>query len=90
MIIALTMSNVGQISSWAPADSLEVSLSIYQMGLLQVQVKDPSETFSRFKISDYDVGVEWSTLKAQTMDDTTVIPNPDYLVTKSTNGVDIT
>ena len=59
------------------------------MGLLQVQVKDPSETFSRFKISDYDIGVEWSQLNAQSMDDGNTITNPDYLITTSSDGVDI-
>ena len=83
------MTNAGQISSWAPADSHEVTLAIYQMGLLQVQVRDPRETFSRFKISVYDVGLEWSQLIAQTMDDGATITNPDYMVTKTSGGVDI-
>ena len=57
--MTLTMTNNPPISSWSPGNNLLLSLNIYQNGLLQVNIANLAETFSRFKISDYNVGVEW-------------------------------
>lgn len=89
MNMTLTMSNAGQITQWAPADSLLVSMNIYQNGILQVKVMDLTEEFSRFKISNYGIGVEWGQLKPQTIDDGNTITSPDYLITSTTQGVDL-
>lgn len=57
----LTCSNCDQITSWAPAANLNVYMTIYQMGIVKINVEDPNETtFKRFRVSDYNVGVEWS------------------------------
>jgi len=42
-----------------------------------VNIANPSETWSRFKISDYGVGVEWSQLELQTF---AVDGSGDYLL----------
>ena len=88
--MTLTMTNaVGEITAWAPAEQLVVSMNIYQSGIVQIKVQDLSEEFSRFRVSDYGVGVEWGQLIPQTMDDGSSIANPDYLITSNVNGVDV-
>ena len=87
MNMTLTMTNpVGEITEWAPAEQLVVSMNIYQQGIVQIKAMDPSETFSRFRVSDYGVGVEWGQLKPQTISDDET-SNPDYLITNNDNGV---
>lgn len=61
--MTLTMTNNPPITSWSPGNNLLVTMNVYQNGLMQINVADPTETFSRFKISDYNVGVEWGQLQ---------------------------
>ena len=57
----LTLTNtITDITQWNPASTLLLTMNIYQNGILQINIANPSETWSRFKISDYDIGVEWS------------------------------
>lgn len=64
--MTLTMTNSPAISTWSPGDNLLVTFNVYQRGILQVKVSKPDEAISRFRISDYGVGVEWGTLIPQT------------------------
>lgn len=85
MNMTLTLTNP-EISTWAPAQNLLVTLNVYQMGLLQVKVQNVGESFQRFRISDYGVGVEWGALIAQTFaEDGT----GDYLLTITDQGVEM-
>ena len=65
--MTLTMTNNPAITAWSPGNNLLLSLNMYQNGLLQVKVNNPAETWSRFRISDYNVGVEWGQLIPQTI-----------------------
>ena len=59
----LTLTNtVTGITEWNPASSLLLTMNVYQNGILQINIANPEETWSRFRISDYDIGVEWSQL----------------------------
>lgn len=85
MNMTLTLTNP-EISTWAPAQNLLVTLNVYQMGLLQVKVQNVGESFQRFRISDYGVGVEWGALIAQTFaEDGT----GDYQLTITDQGVEM-
>jgi hypothetical protein len=65
---------------------LLVSLEVYQNGILRVNIGDPSEvgTISRFRISDYGIGVEWSQLIAQDLN------GGDYNMTTTADGIQLT
>lgn len=64
--MTLTMTNDPAITAWSPGNNLLVTLNVYQNGLMQVKISNPAETWSRFRISDYNVGVEWGQLIPQT------------------------
>lgn len=87
MNMTISMTNNPAITSWQPGNNLIVSMNIYQNGILQFNVIDTSETWSRFRISDYDIGVEWSQLKHQTIDESS---GSDYLITSQVDGITLT
>lgn len=59
----LNLTNtVTGITEWDPASSLLLTMNVYQNGILQINIANPDESWSRFRISDYDIGVEWSQL----------------------------
>jgi hypothetical protein len=62
-----------------------VILEVYQNGILRVNVADPSEVgvISRFRISDFGIGVEWSQLVAQNF------VNGTYTYTSSADGIEL-
>jgi len=80
------MTNDPAITSWSPGNNLLVTMNIYQNGLLQVKVSDPSETYSRFRISDYNVGVEWGQLIPQTF---AADGSGDYLLQVQPTGIEL-
>ena len=57
--MTLTMTNTPPITSWSPGNNLLLTLNIYQNGILQDKIANLAEKFNRFKISDYNLGVEW-------------------------------
>ena len=63
MNMTLTMTNDPAITDWNPGNNLLLTMNIYQNGLLQINIAYPAEEWSRFKISDFDIGVEWGQLK---------------------------
>jgi hypothetical protein len=60
MTMMLTCENCAEITSWKPATNLNAYMTIYQMGLLKINIEDTSSNLKRFKVSDYGMGVEWS------------------------------
>jgi hypothetical protein len=65
---------------------LLVSLEVYQNGILRVNIGDPNEigTISRFRISDFGIGVEWSQLIAQDLN------GGDYNMSTTAEGIQLT
>jgi hypothetical protein len=85
--LTLTMTNNPPISSWAPGNDLTFVMNIYQNGILQVRVLNTAETYSRFRISDYGMGVEWSQLNLQTISETA---GADYTISTQADGMTLT
>jgi hypothetical protein len=52
-----------------------------------VRVLNTAETYSRFRISDYGMGVEWSQLNLQTISETA---GADYTISTQADGMTLT
>ena len=82
----LECSNCASISSWQPAASPMVEMSVYQNGILRFNIDaGQSEPFTRFKISDTGLPVDDQHLIPATFG-----PYGDYQYTTSTEGVTFT